>query len=97
MSKVACCTRFMELVSSGEGRGLSIVPKRHPSFGDSFFLQFRATAREYEEVLIETDVPVARYVEQAITFCPWCGARLGDVYSADRFDELPFVMLESEI
>jgi hypothetical protein len=88
----------MELVSRGTERGLAIVPKRRAQFGDSFFLQFRATAEADDEMLVEAaNIPLTRKVEQAILFCPWCGARLAEVYSSATFEELPYVEDTAEL
>jgi hypothetical protein len=97
MNKDYCCVRFRETVSRGTDRGLAIVPKRNPKFGDFFFLQFRAISEAHHELPFDTgNIPLTLSVEQAIQYCPWCGARLADVYSSAIFDELPYVEERAE-
>lgn len=91
MSVKHCCTITRDSISRGEERGLSIVPVRNSQFGDFFFLRFRAVAAQHSGRLNgPNDVPIATVIEQAIKYCPWCGANLSETYGRN-FDQLPFI------
>lgn len=90
MSDWHCCVRFAEALDRQDRCGMPVVPRRSLSFGDFFFLRSRAVNTTDEASLdVITEVPVVRATEQAIAFCPWCGARLADKYKAS-FEGLPF-------
>jgi hypothetical protein len=42
-------------------------------------------------LVIPDDVAVALKIDQAIKFCPWCGAKLSEVFQ-ENFESLPFVL-----
>ncbi|NOX55753.1 MAG: hypothetical protein GXP27_15190 [Planctomycetes bacterium] len=56
-------------------------------------MEFHAVAVCDEEKLDTPDVRIVYGVQQAISYCPWCGAALREFY-ADLFDLLPFANWE---
>lgn len=89
-----CCPLFGEQLSAGGKRGMTIVPCRSLQHGDCFFLEFRGIAKEDEKVFNSEMVKVMIWTQQAIRFCPWCGANLTKFYRG-KFDSLPFVIYEN--
>jgi hypothetical protein len=92
MTKSFCCAITRDAIGCGDKRGMTIVPVRNSRFGDFFFLRYRAvTAEDGHKLVIPDDVAVALKIDQAIKFCPWCGAKLSEVFQ-ENFESLPFVL-----
>jgi hypothetical protein len=84
-----CCSYFQRGLEAEGRRGLSIIPHRHLCLGNYFFIAFRAIDKENDEKTPPfSTVPLVRFTEAAIKFCPWCGADLATFYQ-HTFDQLP--------
>lgn len=93
MIETFCCSVARDAIGDGNQRGLTIVPVRSDSFGDFFFLRYRVVDAQNESALTVTEgVAAAIKVDQAIKFCPWCGAEFAEVYGKN-FDSLPFILI----
>ncbi len=91
-----CCTLFFEALNMKGRRGMAVVLRRSPKFGDFFFLEFRALSEEDDEVILNTgSTEIMRRVEQAIRYCPWCGTELKTFYQ-ELSDRLPWTVDEIE-
>lgn len=87
-----CCALFRAAMTTPGRRGTSIIPHRHPRFGDAFYLEFRAIDEPFEGTFKgPPDIPIVVTTEQAIKYCPWCGTKLEKFYRKS-FDQLPFIL-----
>lgn len=82
-----CCSAFEHSYSKGGQRGAAVLYAwRDDTL--QFFIQFRLLDRGSEHLMGESQTNVSFVTQFALSFCPWCGAKLIRRYIG-QVDKLP--------
>ena len=74
-----CCAILKDHMQAAGRKGLSIIPVKNLQKVDEYVFFLQSRSHDAQEEISKHTV-----IDQAISYCPWCGKKLSDMVELDR-------------